>query len=346
LLGHHQETLSEAFLDVKGEINSMISVRRLTKRFGQFTAVNHLSFEVPKGQVLGFLGPNGAGKSTTMKMLTCFSEPTSGDILVDGFNTKTQSLEVRRLIGYLPESAPSYGEMRVIEFLQFVGETRGLRGKNLSERLQVVKETCALSDVWMQPIETLSKGYRQRVGFGQALIHDPPLLILDEPTDGLDPNQKHEVRRLIKKMAREKTIILSTHILEEVEAVCDRVIIIAQGSLVADETPDGLRRKSPSFNAVTVQFTSHTSPQIIERFKEIGRVERVENNPDLLKIYPIHGEAIAPKVSEISRRENLVIQELTVDHGKLDEVFRQVTTMAPLNQGEQSAQSNSHSQLH
>lgn len=319
----------------------MISVRHLVKRFGQFTAVNDLSFEVPKGQVLGFLGPNGAGKSTTMKMLTCFSEPTSGEIFVGGFNTQTHSLDVRRMIGYLPESAPSYAEMRVVEFLRFIGETRGLRGDKLLERLQVVKDSCALTEVWMQPIETLSKGYRQRVGFGQALIHNPPLLILDEPTDGLDPNQKHEVRKLIKKMASEKTIILSTHILEEVEAVCDRVIIIAQGSLVADETPDGLRRKSPSFNAVTVQFTSLTSPQVLERFREIGRVERVENHPDLIRIYPIHGEAIAPQVSEISRRENLIIEELTVDHGKLDEVFRQVTTTVPVNSAESALPSKS-----
>lgn len=223
----------------------MIEVRDLVKDFGSFRAVDNISFSVPKGQILGFLGPNGAGKSTTMKMLTCFLEPSAGTALIDGCDISSQSLDVRRKIGYLPESAPSYGEMTVSEFLGFIGEMRGLKGEAGLAACEKMRGVCFLEKVWHQPIETLSKGYRQRVGFAQALIHDPPVLILDEPTDGLDPNQKYEVRQLIRKMGEDKTIILSTHILEEVEAICERVIIIANGKLVADATPQELLAQGP-----------------------------------------------------------------------------------------------------
>ena len=223
----------------------MIEVKNLIKDFGSFRAVDKISFTVPKGQILGFLGPNGAGKSTTMKMLTSFIEPTSGTATIDNRDIVKDSIGVRELIGYLPESAPSYGEMTVCEFLEFVAEMRGIMGPQKTEAAEKMKETCFLKEVWHQPIETLSKGYRQRVGFAQALIHDPPVLILDEPTDGLDPNQKHEVRQLIKRMGKDKTIILSTHILEEVEAVCERVIIIANGKVVKDATPEELLQQGP-----------------------------------------------------------------------------------------------------
>lgn len=223
----------------------MIEVRNLVKDFGGFRAVDHISFKVPKGQILGFLGPNGAGKSTTMKMLTCFLEPTSGTALIDNKDIANDSISVRERIGYLPESAPSYGEMTVCEFLEFIAEMRGLTGDKTTEAAEKMRSVCFLEKVWHQPIETLSKGYRQRVGFAQALIHDPPVLVLDEPTDGLDPNQKHEVRQLIKKMGEDKTIILSTHILEEVEAICERVIIIANGKIVADNTPQELLEQGP-----------------------------------------------------------------------------------------------------
>jgi len=221
----------------------MIEVSNLSKDFGDFKAVDQISFSVPKGQILGFLGPNGAGKSTTMKMLTGFIAPSSGNATIDGFNIKNQSLEVRKRIGYLPESAPTYQEMTVCEFLGFITEIRKI--PQAAKSLVKIKDVCFLSEVWHQPIETLSKGYRQRVGFAQALIHDPPVLILDEPTDGLDPNQKHEVRQLIKHMGQDKTIILSTHILEEVEAICERVIIIAKGRLVEDATPQQLLKLGP-----------------------------------------------------------------------------------------------------
>lgn len=224
---------------------NMIEVHGLSKSFGSMRAVNELSFSVPKGQILGFLGPNGAGKSTTMKMLCGFLEPSGGTALIDSYDVLKNPKEVKRKIGYLPESAPSYGEMTVSEFLKFVGEMRGMQGRDLSDACERMKHTCFLSEVWHKPIDNLSKGYRQRVGFAQALIHDPPVLILDEPTDGLDPNQKHEVRQLIKKMGKDKTIILSTHILEEVEAVCERVIIIANGQVVVDATPEDLLKEGP-----------------------------------------------------------------------------------------------------
>jgi len=306
----------------------MIIVSRLVKEFGSFRAVNGISFEVPKGQILGFLGPNGAGKSTTMKMLTGFIEPSGGSASIGGKDIVKESIAVRRQIGYLPESAPSYGEMTVSEFLYFIAEIRGKRGAKVRVAAEAMRETCDLSAVWNQPIETLSKGYRQRVGFAQALIHDPPVLILDEPTDGLDPNQKHEVRNLIKNMGSNKTIILSTHILEEVEAICQRVVIIAQGNIVADATPGELRQQSRFHNAVTMKIP----PEEIERARTllsgvggISNIELLGAENDTLRIYPQHGEAIALRISELSRKENLNIQQLQVEQGRLDEVFRKVT---------------------
>ena len=221
----------------------MIEVEDLSKHYGAFTAVDRISFSVPKGQILGFIGPNGAGKSTTMKMITGFLEPSSGNIRLAGFDSQKDPISIKERIGYLPESAPLYNEMTVSEFLRFIAEIRQLSAPQ--DAIERMKSVCFLSDVWHKPIETLSKGYRQRVGFAQALIHDPPVLILDEPTDGLDPNQKHEVRQLIKNMAQEKTIILSTHILEEVEAVCQRVLVINKGRVVTDATPEELLKQGP-----------------------------------------------------------------------------------------------------
>ncbi len=231
----------------------MIEVKGLTKTYGPSRAVDAISFTVPKGQVLGFLGPNGAGKSTTMRMLTGFIEPTAGTATVAGFDIREEALAVKRAIGYLPESAPSYQEMTVREFLSFIAALRRIPQPKAA--LDRMREVCFLADVWNKPIETLSKGYRQRVGFAQALIHDPAVLILDEPTDGLDPNQKHEVRQLIRGMAHNKTIILSTHILEEVQAICERVIIIAKGKIVEDASPSELLARGPLdevFRAVTL----------------------------------------------------------------------------------------------
>lgn len=219
----------------------MIKTDNLVRTFGTFRAVDGISFEVSKGEVLGFLGPNGAGKSTTMKMLTCFLTPSSGTATVAGYDILNDSRSVQKSIGYLPENAPLYSEMEVGNFLKFISEIRGIDIKNSISR---VVDLCDLSEVFYKPIETLSKGFKRRVGLAQALIHDPEVLILDEPTDGLDPNQKHQVRCLIKSMSKEKCIVLSTHILEEVDAVCSRAIIIARGKVVADSTPEQLKSDS------------------------------------------------------------------------------------------------------
>jgi len=217
----------------------MIEIRDLVKKFGPFTAVDGISLSVRKGEVLGFLGPNGAGKSTTMKMLTGFLTPTSGSITVCGHDVAEQPLEAKRLLGYLPEGAPAYGDMTARGFLDFIADVRRLGGSERQWRLDKVVDQVNIKEVLDQPIDTLSKGFKRRVGLAQAILHDPPVLVLDEPTDGLDPNQKHEVRGLIQGMAKEKAIIISTHILEEVEAVCCRAIIIARGRIVAEGQPEG-----------------------------------------------------------------------------------------------------------
>jgi len=224
----------------------MVVVENLVKDYGDLRAVDGVSFEVRKGDILGFLGPNGAGKSTTMKMITGFLAPTAGAASVDGFDVQKHPLEAKKRIGYLPESSPAYPEMTVVEFLTYVAETRGFRTRDeIHDRLANVIVKCHLQTVQNQAIETLSKGYRQRVGVAQAILHDPPVLVLDEPTDGLDPNQKHEVRKLIKAMAEDKAIILSTHILEEVEAICNRIIVIDQGKVRVNETPEEFKARKP-----------------------------------------------------------------------------------------------------
>ena len=244
----------------------MIEIRHLTKRYGAFTAVDDISFTVEPGQVLGFLGPNGAGKSTTMKMVTGFLAPTAGSITVCGHDVLAAPLAAKSSMGYLPEGAPAYGEMTVKSFLEFVADVRGLAGDRRRARLDDVIARLALGGVLHQVIETLSKGFKRRVGLAQALLHDPQVLVLDEPTDGLDPNQKHEVRTLINAMAKDKIIVISTHILEEVDAVCNRAIIIAAGRILADDTPKALAARAPSgrldevFRSITVgakQETAH-----------------------------------------------------------------------------------------
>ena len=220
----------------------MISVSNLTKKFGNFTALDNLSINVKKGEVLGFLGPNGAGKSTTMKMITGFIKPTNGTIKIKDMNVETNQIECKKLIGYLPEGAPLYGDMTPINMLKFVAYIRGMSSQEFKKALDNVVVQTEITDVINQPIDTLSKGYKRRVGLAQALIHNPEILILDEPTDGLDPNQKHHVRNLINKMGKEKAIIISTHILEEVDAVCTRACIIAKGKKIVDKKPKELKK--------------------------------------------------------------------------------------------------------
>ncbi|HMP75989.1 MAG TPA: ATP-binding cassette domain-containing protein [Kiritimatiellia bacterium] len=233
----------------------MIKVDKLVKSFGARTAVRGVSFEVKPGEVLGFLGPNGAGKTTTMRMITGYLAPTSGQAYVAGFDVAEHPVEARKRLGYLPENAPSYGDMTVEEFLAFIAAMRGFTGAEARQRVEAALEKCILTGVRRQPIETLSKGYRQRTCFAQAILHDPPVLILDEPTEGLDPNQKYVVRTMIQEMAREKVIIFSTHILEEVEAICTRAIIISGGQLVADSTPAELKKQG-SLDAVFRRLTT------------------------------------------------------------------------------------------
>ena len=238
----------------------MIEINNLTKRYGALLAVDDISFSVAPGEVLGFLGPNGAGKSTTMKLITGFLAPTSGSVRVCGHDVDSEALAAKSCMGYLPEGAPSYGEMTVRAFLEFIASVRGLKDAQRKARLDDVIERLQLQGVLEQVIETLSKGYRRRVGLAQALVHDPRVLILDEPTDGLDPNQKHEVRNLINGMAKDKIIVISTHILEEVDAVCNRAIIIANGKLLADDTPKALAARVPS-GRLEDMFRTITQPK-------------------------------------------------------------------------------------
>jgi ABC-2 type transport system ATP-binding protein len=224
----------------------MLEVKNLRKSFGPIHAVRDVSFTVNKGEVMGFLGPNGAGKTTTMRMVTGFLPPTAGTVTVCGHSMIDDPVAAKKCIGYLPENAPLYSDMTVINFLRFMASVRGFRGQTRDEKVEKVIKTCYLESVRHQAIDTLSKGYNQRVCFAQAVLHDPPVLVMDEPTDGLDPNQKHTVRTMIREMSREKVIIISTHILEEVEAVCARAIIISNGRIVANGTPDDLRAKSPT----------------------------------------------------------------------------------------------------
>ena len=226
--------------------SALIEIDGLTKRFGDFTAVDHVSFTVKRGEVLGFLGPNGAGKSTTMRMLAGFMIPTEGTARICGHDVQSDGVAARRVLGFLPEGAPTYPEMSVTGFLRFCAKIRGYRGSELDDRVQAALGLTGLQGVRLQPVETLSKGFKRRVGLAQALLHDPPVLVLDEPTDGLDPNQKHEVRALIERMAPDKAIVISTHILEEVDAVCSRAMIIANGRVVADATPAELQTRHPS----------------------------------------------------------------------------------------------------
>ena len=246
----------------------MIDIDHITKKFEQFTAVDDLSFQVAEGEVLGFLGPNGAGKSTTMKIITGFLAPTSGSIRVDGHDIATDPMAVKSLIGYLPEGAPSYGDMTTLDFLNFIAEIRGYRGAEKQRRVELAIAGVALDEVRYKTIETLSKGFKRRVGLAQAILHDPKVLILDEPTDGLDPNQKHHVRELIRNLAKDKIVIISTHILEEVSAVCSRAIIINKGRIVADGTPAELESRSPKnqledyFRTITHEAVPHAKEQV------------------------------------------------------------------------------------
>jgi len=306
----------------------MIQVEHLSKRYHALTAVDDLSFEVAPGEVLGFLGPNGAGKTTTMRMLAGFISPTAGTASICGHDIETDTLAAKKSIGYLPEGAPLYGEMTVQSFLEFIADLRNLTGSMRRNRLEYAIGRLQLGSVTEQTIETLSKGFRRRVGLAQALMQDPPVLILDEPTDGLDPNQKHEVRTLINEMSRDKIIIISTHLLEEVDAVCTRAIIIARGRIVADDSPQGLAAKSRYYNAVSLQLENPqqlaAARAAIEALPLVASVEVSERDARLTAL-PRAGAQILPTLSELAARQGLKLKELHLESGRLDEVFRTIT---------------------
>jgi ABC-2 type transport system ATP-binding protein len=308
----------------------MIRVQDLKKFFGPKKAVNGVSFTVERGEVLGFLGPNGAGKSTTMRMITGFIPPTEGTVSVGGFDMLDDPLRAKSLIGYLPESAPAYSEMSVTDFLSFVAELRGLRGNAKRAAVDRAIEMCFLGSVAQQTVETLSKGYKHRTCFAQSIIHDPEVLILDEPTEGLDPNQKHEVRTLIRRMGERKAIIFSTHILEEVEAVCSRAIIIDRGQIVANGTPAELKQRSQNAGAVRVRFADG-SADVIDQLAQlplVARVDRLDGATSSLRVMAKDKGAagdLARAIGELAVRERWTIEELHVEEGRLDDVFRSIT---------------------
>ena len=309
----------------------MLEIENLTKRYGQHTVVDDLSFRCAAGEVLGFLGPNGAGKSTTMKMVTGFVPPSAGRVSVCGLDIDQASLEARRCIGYLPEGAPCYPEMTPSSFLEFIADIRGLTPAERKTRLDSVIEALHLGPVLNQSIDTLSKGFKRRVGLAQAILHDPKVLILDEPTDGLDPNQKHEVRELIRSMAANKLIVLSTHILEEVEAVCTRAIIIANGSILADDTPEQLARRSRSHNAVRLCVGANESfDQVQAALVQLVSVDSVEVDRGSRTITALartetrDGETWQ-EVFDLISHQNWDITGLQLETGRLDQVFREIT---------------------
>ena len=311
----------------------MIDARELTKHYGAVTALKNASFQVHRGEVVGFLGPNGAGKTTTMKILTCFIAPSGGTARVAGADIFEDPIAVREAIGYLPENTPLYTEMLVLEYLDFVGKMRGLRGAGLQARLRRVVEETSLGDVIGKGIGELSKGFRQRVGLAQALIHEPPVLILDEPISGLDPNQAAEIRELIREIGRERTIILSTHNLSEVQVTCGRVLIISQGELVADDTPEELaaRGGKPRFVA-TLRQNGHSAADIREAFSAIGGAQTVTEEAAvgevIVEVVPKGSEDLRADIFQAAVSAKLVLLGLEQRDENLEDIFRQLTTGA------------------
>ena len=309
----------------------MIRVQNLAKTFGAKRAVDGISFAVERGEVLGFLGPNGAGKSTTMRMITGFIPPSEGAVTVGGFDIVEQPIEAKKLIGYLPENAPAYTDMTVLGFLNFTAEIRGMSGESRKRAVARAVEMCFLESVLHQSVETLSKGYRHRTCFAQSIIHDPDVLVLDEPTDGLDPNQKHEIRQLIRRMGEKKAIIFSTHILEEVDAVCTRAIIIDRGRIVANGTPQQLRQKSDWAGAVTARLGGIQNGGAPQKLMQLALVKKVvvleEKATDLLvRVFPKQaGGDLAWTIASLAQTEKWTLQELHTEEGRLDEVFRSIT---------------------
>ncbi len=311
----------------------LVEADRLKKTFGPITAVSDISLKVAKGEVLGFLGPNGAGKSTTMKMLTGFLEPDSGSAKICGISVAEHPKQAKARIGYLPEGAPAYGDMTPRTFLRFIADIRGFGIDQRNSRIDAAIERTGLQGVLDQSIETLSKGFKRRVGLAQAILHDPPVLIMDEPTDGLDPNQKHLVRKLIAEMAKDKAIIVSTHILEEVEAVCTRAVVIDRGRIVADGTAEELQARAPYHNAVALRVPAANADAVAAALRSLPSLDKVDTliGANSLGVQlrcvprPKAGAALATEVAALIRDKGLPVTELFVERGKLDDVFRRIT---------------------
>ncbi len=310
----------------------MVEVEGLHKHFGNKVAVDGVSFTVKKGEVLGFLGPNGAGKSTTMRMVTGYIPPTQGTVSIDGANIEKNEIAAKAKIGYLPEAAPLYSDMTVEGFLRFAGEMRGIPIADLDAAVDKAIKTTFLEPVRHQSVDTLSKGYRHRTCFAQSIIHDPEVLILDEPTDGLDPNQKHEVRQLISRMGKEKAILFSTHILEEVEAACTRAIIIDRGQVIADGTPDELKAKSANAGSVRLKATGLAGSGIQAELEKLSAAREVQvisssDNGIEARILPIKGNSdqLGKQVSGVCQDKKLSVEEIHIEEGRLDELFREIT---------------------
>jgi ABC-2 type transport system ATP-binding protein len=317
---------------LKGEVvmSDLLAVRGLTKKFGDFTAVDGIDFSVSRGEVLGFLGPNGAGKTTAMRMVTGFLPPSSGTVSVGEFDVKTHPIEVKRRVGYLPEGAPLYDDMTPQELLTFAADVRNIERSSRKAAIESAAERINIGHVMHQPIGTLSKGYKRRVGIAQAILHDPDVLILDEPTDGLDPNQKHEVRNLINEMSADKVIVISTHILEEVDVVCSRAIVIASGKIVADGKPRDLEAQSVFHNAVSLRLKA-VSDDLLSRLGSLPGVEKTEtseigNGEFSVTIFPGSGATILGTVSDFLKASEVIPEQIHVERGRMDEVFRRITT--------------------
>ena len=308
----------------------MIEIKNLTKKFGNTVVLDDLSLEVKRGEILGFLGPNGAGKSTTMKIITSFWSPTTGSVKVDGVDVVRNSSLTRSKIGYLPENVPLYDDMRVYEYLRFVAEVRGIKKDNIMKRLKEVVEDCGLSSVVRKPIDELSKGYRQRVGLAQAIIHEPDILILDEPTTGLDPNQIAEIRELIKKIGKEKTVIFSTHILSEVSATCDRAIIINKGKIVIEGTPDELAKKAGGKEKIYVKIKGPKSEilKYFETMENVMSIEESDKESDDIYGYKIEsreGIDLREDLSKAVMSHGWSILEFSKKSISLEDVFKELT---------------------
>lgn len=317
----------------------MISVKNLTKYYGDFKALNGISFEIKSGEIVGILGPNGAGKSTTLRILTCYLNPTDGDAIIDGKSILNDEINVKKIIGYLPESAPLYNDMCVFDYLVYMADIQELEKDKLNDRLNYVVEVCSLKEVISKPIGELSKGYKQRVGLAGSIIHDPKILILDEPTNGLDPNQIVEIRELIKELGKEKTVLVSTHILSEVESTCSRAIIINKGDIIADDTPRNLSSSFAGNKSATVKIsikTSENAESVREKLSSINGINKVEieefggntdnvnNNIKEISIYS-NLEEPRDEIYKFIKNTDWIIYEMTKVKENLETVFHILT---------------------